>query len=139
MCSTLRYLCNFLTHLIFRIFGSYWTHTSTGRITMQEPNLQSMPRTFEVPQELIMKIDNNATLSKNSRFCCRSIFSAKTECVLISADYCQLELRLLTHLSKDQTLQRIVKSGEDIFRAIASAWKNITEDQVFNHIVLFVC
>lgn len=48
--------------------------------------------------------------------------------MLLSADFCQLELRILTHLCKDPKLLEIMKhTKEDIFRKIASKWNNINE------------
>lgn len=49
---------------------------------------------------------------------------------LISADFCQLELRVLAHLSEDESLIDIFYSANDIFTAIASKWNKIRETQV---------
>lgn len=49
---------------------------------------------------------------------------------LISADYCQLELRLLTHYSEDQTLTSMLTSGQDPFTSIAAHWSGIPVEQV---------
>ncbi|XP_077294187.1 DNA polymerase theta [Arctopsyche grandis] len=115
-----------------RIFGSYWTHTSTGRMSMQEPNLQSMPRNFKLPPDLLMKdsSENVSIYLKNTYFSCRDIFLCTDNNIFVSADYCQLELRLLAHMSNDTTLLRIVKSGKDIFTEMASCWKCIPQEKV---------
>lgn len=99
---------------------------------MQEPNLQSIPRNFEVPFELLLK-DNSGKNQFNIHdtfINCRDIFSNHSNKVFISADYCQLELRLLAHMCGDATLLKIINSKVDIFTAIASSWKCIQQDQV---------
>lgn len=59
------------------------------------------------------------------------MFECRKGNVLLSADFCQLELRILTHLSKDPTLQKIMNSpGEDIFKKIAAKWNKIDEFDV---------
>lgn len=59
------------------------------------------------------------------------MFECQKGKVLLSADFCQLELRILTHLSKDPTLQKIMNSpGEDIFKKIAAKWNKIGESDV---------
>lgn len=61
----------------------------------------------------------------------RRVFECRPGKVLLSADFCQLELRILTHLSKDQNLLKIMKSaGEDIFRKIAAKWNKVNEANV---------
>lgn len=96
---------------------------------MQEPNLQSVPRNFDIPPQLLINhIEDGEDIS--SFFSCRNIFPSAPGTFLISADYCQLELRLLTHLSSDATLRKIVMSEGDIFKSIAATWKSISEDMV---------
>ncbi len=54
----------------------------------------------------------------------RSSFRAGAGLTLVSADYSQLELRILAHLSADDVLCRILgRDGGDVFRLIASEWK----------------
>jgi DNA polymerase I-like protein with 3'-5' exonuclease and polymerase domains len=48
----------------------------------------------------------------------------------MSADYCQLELRLLAHLAKDSILCSILNSGSDVFRRIASTWNHTSVSDV---------
>lgn len=50
--------------------------------------------------------------------------------VLIAADFCQLELRLLAHFSGDQNLHSTLKTQNDIFISIAAQWNNILENEV---------
>ncbi|KAK7862252.1 hypothetical protein R5R35_008130 [Gryllus longicercus] len=103
-----------------RIFGCYETHTVTGRITMHEPNLQSIPRDFDIS----LRDGDNMTVSL------RMAFIPKTGKSFISADYSQLELRILAHLSQDRILLNILSSGGDVFRSVAASWNHIAEHEV---------
>lgn len=78
------------------------TVTATGRLSSTEPNLQNIP----VRRELGAQI--------------RRMFVAAPGCVLVDADYSQIELRLLAHISGDETMQKAFKSGEDIHAVTAS-------------------
>jgi DNA polymerase theta len=61
----------------------------------------------------------------------RQIFECQDGKVLLSADFCQLELRVLTHLCKDTNLLLTMNSlTEDIFKKIAAKWNQIDETQV---------
>lgn len=104
-----------------RVYGRFITYTSTGRITMHEPNIQNVAKDFDIVNPI-----SNEIMSIS----CRSIFVPKNGCIFISADYCQLELRILAHLSGDQLLCNILNKSRDIFKSIASKWNNIPEEQV---------
>ena len=56
---------------------------------------------------------------------CRSAFKTPAGRILISADFCQLELRVLTHLSKDPILLNVMSSTNDVFRTIAAKWNKL--------------
>ncbi|XP_032671376.1 DNA polymerase theta isoform X2 [Odontomachus brunneus] len=102
-----------------RIHGNCLTCTVTGRVSMQEPNLQNIPKDFRFE-------DNNVVVSV------RKAFVPALGNVMLSADYCQLELRLLTYFSQDPVLCEIMKQQGDIFRSIAAKWNNVTEEEVTN-------
>ncbi|XP_057670465.1 DNA polymerase theta isoform X1 [Diorhabda carinulata] len=104
-----------------RIYGCYITHSSTGRISMHEPNLQNITRNFDV---------NNCLTNESVSINCREAFDAPDKYILLSADYCQLELRILTHFSQDKLLCKIMKEPGDVFKSIAAKWNRITEEEV---------
>ena len=86
-----------------RIHTSFqMTVTATGRLSSTEPNLQNIP----VRKELGAQI--------------RRMFVASPGKVLVDADYSQIELRLLAHISDDKTMQAAFLSGEDFHRVTAS-------------------
>ena len=86
-----------------RIHTSFqMTVTATGRLSSTEPNLQNIP----VRKELGAQI--------------RRMFVASPGHVLVDADYSQIELRLLAHISDDKAMQAAFLSGEDIHRVTAS-------------------
>lgn len=89
------------------------TVTTTGRISCTEPNLQNIP----IRQELGRKL--------------RKAFVPDTEdCVLTGADYSQIELRVLAHMSEDRVLIDAFNNGEDIHRATASNVLGVPEDEI---------
>ncbi len=78
------------------------TQTLTGRLSSAEPNLQNIPVRSERGREL------------------RKFFVAEDGNILIDADYSQIELRVLAHVSGDEALINAFKSGEDIHTVTAS-------------------
>jgi DNA polymerase-1 len=76
--------------------------TATGRLSSTNPNLQNIPIRTEQGREI------------------RAAFVAPPGCVLLSADYSQIELRLLAHFSADPLLTRAYQTGEDIHTLTAS-------------------
>ncbi|XP_034194144.2 DNA polymerase theta isoform X1 [Osmia lignaria lignaria] len=100
-----------------RIHSNCVTNTLTGRISMCEPNLQNIPKDF---------------ISENGSFTIsvRMAFVPTVGNVILSADYCQLEFRILAHFSKDKTLCDIMSKPGDIFKNIAANWNHVSEDQV---------
>lgn len=108
-----------------RVFANSFSLTQTGRISMYEPNLQNVTKDFTVE---FKGQDGKAT---NQIISFRRVFQCQEGKVLLAADFCQLELRILTHLSKDRNLMKIMNSpGEDIFKKIAAKWNNVDENEV---------
>lgn len=86
-----------------RIHGTFnQTITATGRISSTEPNLQNIPVRMELGREI------------------RKVFVPKEGCVFVDADYSQIELRVLAHMSGDQRLINAYKQAEDIHAITAS-------------------
>ncbi len=100
-----------------RIHGTFnQTVTATGRISSTDPNLQNIPIRSELGQEI------------------RKAFVAKDGFVLLDADYSQIELRLLAHLSGDENLIDAYNSEADIHKITAAKVFNtpleeVTKDQ----------
>ena len=78
------------------------TVTATGRLSSSEPNLQNIPVRGQIGREI------------------RRYFTAEDGCVLIDADYSQIELRVLAQLSGDENMMSAFLSGEDIHTATAA-------------------
>ncbi|HSA93936.1 MAG TPA: DNA polymerase I [Terriglobales bacterium] len=78
------------------------TGTATGRLSSTEPNLQNIPIRTELGREI------------------RAAFVAEPGHVLVAADYSQIELRLLAHLSEDPLLVEAFRRGDDIHRLTAA-------------------
>ena len=112
-------------------------YTCTGRISMHEPNLQNVPRTFCIPLKYLTTNDFEPS-DDVVEFNCRNIFKAAPGYVFVSADYCQLEMRILTHYSKDAVLSKIMSANVDVFKSIAAALAGISEDNVSFTIEIFI-
>ena len=78
------------------------TEARTGRLSSTEPNLQNIPVRTEQGSRL------------------RGFFVAKPGCILLDADYSQIELRILAHISGDAAMQEIFRTGGDIHRSTAA-------------------
>jgi len=76
--------------------------TATGRLSSSEPNLQNIPIRGELGKQV------------------RQAFVAAPSCVLVSADYSQVELRILAHLSQDDRLLTAFREDKDIHAATAA-------------------
>ncbi|XP_016055399.1 PREDICTED: DNA polymerase theta [Miniopterus natalensis] len=147
-----------------RIYPISQSHTATGRITFTEPNIQSVPRDFEIQMPtLVGESPPSQALCKgllpmgrggNKKGCglnpghqaqmeertsdrgmpfsvsMRHAFVPFPGGVILAADYSQLELRVLAHLSHDNRLIQVLNTGTDVFRSIAAEWKMIEPESV---------
>ncbi len=96
-----------------RIHTSFqMTVTATGRLSSTEPNLQNIPVRKELGAGL------------------RTMFAAPAGSVLVDADYSQIELRLLAHISGDTAMQEAFLSGEDFHAVTASKVFGVPLDEV---------
>ena len=88
------------------------TEARTGRLSSDNPNLQNIPIRTEMGSKL------------------RAYFVAKPGCVLVDADYSQIELRILAHVTGDTHMQEAFLSGADIHRSTAAKIYNIRPEDV---------
>ena len=88
------------------------TEARTGRLSSDNPNLQNIPIRTELGSQL------------------RAYFIAKPGCVLVDADYSQIELRILAQVTGDEHMQNAFLSGADIHRSTAAKIYNLPEDQI---------
>ncbi len=96
-----------------RIHSSFQqTVTATGRISSTEPNLQNIPIRMELGKMI------------------RKVFHPKEGFVFVDADYSQIELRVLSHMSEDENLIQAFRQGQDIHRSTASLVFHTPFDEV---------
>ena len=88
------------------------TVTATGRLSSTEPNLQNIPTRTELGSKM------------------REMFVAAPGHVLVDADYSQIELRLLAHISGDTAMQQAFLSGADFHTVTAARVFHVPQDQV---------
>ena len=137
-----------------RIFPTALTHTATGRVSFVEPNLQNVPRDFDInlptvisdtppteslvggkrkkAKEVYVARDDIEPSSPGPQFSVslRSAFIPFSNGTLLAADYSQLELRLIAHLSSDGKLASFLNAGGDAFRMIAGEIFHIAQDRI---------
>ena len=109
-CDGLLAVINEKTGRIHSVFNQ--TVTVTGRISSTEPNMQNIPTRTELGSHI------------------RKMFVAKEGCVLLDADYSQIELRVLAHIANDAVMINAFKNNEDIHRVTASQVLGIAPDEV---------
>uniref|UniRef100_I3JQT8 DNA polymerase theta n=1 Tax=Oreochromis niloticus TaxID=8128 RepID=I3JQT8_ORENI len=137
-----------------RIYPIAQTHTATGRVSFTEPNIQNVPKDFEIHMPTMVgesppSQDGCYRTTKAGRRSVVSSVAAGTSeqgpafsvsmrhafipfsgGMILAADYSQLELRVLAHLSKDQRLLQVLNGGADVFRCIAAEWKSVEPESV---------
>uniref|UniRef100_A0A8B9IYN2 DNA-directed DNA polymerase n=1 Tax=Amazona collaria TaxID=241587 RepID=A0A8B9IYN2_9PSIT len=131
-----------------RIYPVSQTHTATGRITFTDPNIQNVPRDFEIEMPTVVEESPPSRAHGNVNSCAiqaedrckergipfsvsmRHAFVPFPGGLILAADYSQLELRILAHLSCDCRLIQALNSGTDVFKSIAAEWKMIDPEAV---------
>jgi DNA polymerase theta len=116
----------------FRIHPRIQIFTATGRVAIVDPSLQMVPKEFD--------IGSNSTLLSDSQYLrvcgkeklgdatppstvnMRSVFQPFPGGLFLAADYSQLELRILAHMSGDRKLKQFFNSEGDAFNMIAGEW-----------------
>ena len=88
------------------------TVTATGRISSTEPNLQNIPTRFELGKNL------------------RKVFKPTENNIFIDADYSQIELRVLAHISNDENMIQAFNNDEDIHKQVASKVFDVPMEEV---------
>ncbi len=88
------------------------TAATTGRLSSNNPNLQNIPIRTELGREI------------------RACFVAEPGHLLVSADYSQVELRLLAHIAGEDVLKAIFRQGEDVHTATACRVFGVQPDQI---------
>lgn len=109
-CDSLAALVNPETGRIHTTFNQMGT--VTGRLSSSDPNMQNIPTRTALGREI------------------RKMFTAKDGCVLVDADYSQIELRILAHLSADTNMVEAFRSGMDIHAVTASQVLGIPIDKL---------
>ncbi len=96
-----------------RIYSTFYqTETRTGRISSGEPNLQNIPVRTPLGSQM------------------RRFFVAGPGNVLVDADYSQIELRLLAHISGDEAMKEAFLTGADIHRSTAARVYGLPEEEI---------
>ncbi|XP_076724398.2 DNA polymerase theta isoform X3 [Callospermophilus lateralis] len=145
-----------------RIYPVSQSHTATGRITFTEPNIQNVPRDFEIKMPTLVEESPPSQApgksllltGQNKKSCVpnpghqaqmgektadrgmpfavsmRHAFVPFLGGLILAADYSQLELRILAHLSQDYRLIHVLNTGADVFRSIAAEWKMMDPQSV---------
>ena len=88
------------------------TVTATGRLSSTEPNLQNIPTRTDLGSEI------------------RRMFVPEEGCVLVDADYSQIELRLLAHIAADSAMQKAFTDRQDIHTATAAQVFRVAAEDV---------
>ena len=88
------------------------TETRTGRLSSTEPNIQNIPVRTPLGRQM------------------RRYFTAKDGCVLVDADYSQIELRVLAHIANDDIMKQAFLSGTDIHTVTASQVFGLPEEMI---------
>uniref|UniRef100_A0A8C1QZ25 DNA polymerase theta n=1 Tax=Cyprinus carpio TaxID=7962 RepID=A0A8C1QZ25_CYPCA len=127
-----------------RIHPVSQSHTATGRVSFTEPNIQNVPKDFEIQMPTLIEESQPSQNGMNRQLApllrvsdespekgmpfsvsMRHAFVPFSGGLILAADYSQLELRILAHLSRDRRLLHVLNSGADVFKSIAAEWKMV--------------
>ncbi|XP_048441457.1 helicase and polymerase-containing protein TEBICHI-like [Pyrus x bretschneideri] len=102
------------------------TSTATGRLSMEEPNLQCVEHMVDFK----MNKDGNGNKTDIDQFNINAheyFIPTQDNWLLLTADYSQIELRLMAHFSKDSALIELLNNPHgDVFTMIAARWTGIS-------------
>ena len=146
---------------MYRVHSKIDLLSTTGRMSFYDPCLQHVPKEFDLSIENVSDVElnqnSNGYLNKldkdeildeascffmekietvnnaNSNNCVslRSLFVPSENRLFLSADYCQLELRIIANLCKDETLVGIFNDTKhDVFNLMASKWLNLPLNEI---------
>ena len=149
-----------------RIHATYHVHTATGRVATSDPNIQMVPKEYEIGTVSSLAALLGSAAGTSSEVCLlvsesqcyrgtcnsgnesekeslvselhpqksavnmRSVFVPFPGGVFLAANYSQLELRILAHMSGDKKLRQVLNSERDVFKMIAGEWLGVPVDQV---------
>ena len=143
-----------------RIHATCQFHTATGRVAFSDPNLQMVPKEYDigspggslhesVPKFSLKATGDDVLLSESqclrvcetpederkatatpSSVCMRNVFVPFPGGIFVAADYSQLELRILAHVSGDSKLRQCLNGEGDVFRMIAGEWQGLPPEEV---------
>ncbi|XP_063150682.1 DNA polymerase theta [Candoia aspera] len=145
-----------------RIYPVSQFQSATGRISFREPNIQNVPKDFEIEMPTMVEESPpfqkqqhilRSRRGKHSSLPCgpkilteeisnrkkilfsvsmRHAFVSFPGGLILAADYSQLELRILAHFCSDDRLLRAFSDNADVFRSIAAEWKKVDPEEVGN-------
>ncbi|XP_056015539.1 DNA polymerase theta-like [Ostrea edulis] len=127
---------------MYRIFTDVQFFSATGRVSLSEPNIQNVPKDFQItasdPREVTTASLRNKNRNSGQSFSLAPSFNVSMRHafipfpggVLLAADYSQLELRMIAHLSQDSKLIQILNGDGDVFKLITAQWKSISVQEV---------
>ncbi|XP_062590732.1 DNA polymerase theta-like, partial [Saccostrea cucullata] len=137
---------------MYRICTDVQYFSATGRVSLSEPNLQNVPKDFQISASVPKTTDQQMecasplgrtrnsvrnqtkvlqmTTDLSFNVSMRHAFIPFPGGVLLAADYSQLELRMIAHLSQDAKLIQILNGNGDVFKLITAQWKSISVEEV---------
>ncbi|RZC75410.1 hypothetical protein C5167_050892 [Papaver somniferum] len=107
------------------------TSTATGRLSMEEPNLQCVEHEVEFQSCVKDKTGSDLEATRHLINAREYFMPTQDNWLLLTADYSQIELRLMAHFSKDSSLIRLLsKPNGDVFTMLAARWTGQQESKV---------